>query len=51
MQRLWLNTGSATLDGCVQTARYLDESLEEFVNQLKKEGLYDDSVIMIYGTL
>ncbi|HBV03208.1 MAG TPA: LTA synthase family protein [Staphylococcus sp.] len=43
------NTGSATLDGYVQTARYLDESLEEFVNQLKKEGLYDDSVIMIYG--
>ncbi|MDK9865895.1 MULTISPECIES: polyglycerol-phosphate lipoteichoic acid synthase LtaS [Staphylococcus] len=43
------NTGDSTVDGYVQTARYLDESLEEFVNELKKKGLYDDSVIMIYG--
>lgn len=43
------NTGNSTVDGYVQTARYLDESLEEFVNELKKKGLYEDSVIMIYG--
>ncbi|MDG0821778.1 MAG: polyglycerol-phosphate lipoteichoic acid synthase LtaS [Staphylococcus equorum] len=43
------NTGDSTVDGYVQTARYLDESLEEFVNELKKKGIYDDSVIMIYG--
>ncbi|MDK9862623.1 polyglycerol-phosphate lipoteichoic acid synthase LtaS [Staphylococcus equorum] len=43
------NTGDSTVDGYVQTARYLDESLEEFVNELKKKGLYEDSVIMIYG--
>ncbi|MDG0842749.1 polyglycerol-phosphate lipoteichoic acid synthase LtaS [Staphylococcus equorum] len=43
------NTGDSTVDGYVQTARYLDESLEEFVNELKKKGIYEDSVIMIYG--
>src|SRR5699024_11331588 len=43
------NTGESTVDGYVQTARYLDESLEQFVNELKKKGIYDDSVIMIYG--
>ncbi|PTE44117.1 glycerol phosphate lipoteichoic acid synthase [Staphylococcus equorum] len=43
------NTGDSTVDGYVQTARYLDESLEEFVNELKEKGLYEDSVIMIYG--
>src|SRR5699024_9138445 len=32
-----------------QTARYLDESLEQFFNDLKESGLYEDSVIMIYG--
>src|SRR5699024_4173938 len=29
--------------------RYLDEALEEFFDQLKEAGLYEDSVIMIYG--
>ncbi|HLR20165.1 MAG TPA: polyglycerol-phosphate lipoteichoic acid synthase LtaS [Staphylococcus sp.] len=43
------NTGDSTVDGYIQTARYLDESLEEFVNELKEKGLYEDSVIMIYG--
>lgn len=42
-------TGDSTVDGYVQTARYLDESLEAFITDLKKKGLYDDSVIMIYG--
>lgn len=31
------NTGDSTVDGYIQTARYLDESLEEFVNELKKK--------------
>lgn len=43
------NTGDATVDGYIQTARYLDEALEEYINDLKKKGLYDNSVIMIYG--
>ncbi|MFO3687779.1 polyglycerol-phosphate lipoteichoic acid synthase LtaS [Staphylococcus felis] len=43
------DTGDSTVDGYIQTARYLDESLEQFINGLKERGLYDDSVIMIYG--
>lgn len=42
-------TGDGSVDRYFQTARYLDESLEQFFNDLKKSGLYDDSVIMIYG--
>ncbi|WOA23151.1 sulfatase-like hydrolase/transferase [Bacillus subtilis] len=30
-------------------ARYLDEALEQFFKELKEAGLYDNSVIMIYG--
>lgn len=42
-------TGDATVDGYVQTARYLDQSFEEFINYLKKAGLYDNSMIVVYG--
>ncbi|TDM03647.1 polyglycerol-phosphate lipoteichoic acid synthase LtaS [Macrococcus carouselicus] len=42
-------TGDKTVDGYVQTARYLDESVRQFITDLKNEGLYEDSVIMIYG--
>ncbi|WP_330949347.1 LTA synthase family protein [Virgibacillus sp. MG-45] len=42
-------TGDKSVDRYFQTARYLDESLEQFFNDLKASGLYDDSVIMIYG--
>ncbi|MGX5377762.1 LTA synthase family protein [Ligilactobacillus sp. LYQ135] len=43
------NTGDNTVDGYVQTARYLDESFGEFINYLKKTGLYDNSMIVVYG--
>ncbi|MBY6180807.1 polyglycerol-phosphate lipoteichoic acid synthase LtaS [Staphylococcus warneri] len=43
------NTGDSTVDGYIQTAHYLDQALEEYVTDLKKKNLYDDSVIMIYG--
>ncbi|MFC7746766.1 LTA synthase family protein [Lentibacillus kimchii] len=43
------NTGDGTVDRYFQTARYLDESLKQFFANLKEEGLYKDSVIMIYG--
>ncbi|PTI19010.1 polyglycerol-phosphate lipoteichoic acid synthase LtaS [Staphylococcus warneri] len=43
------NTGDSTVDGYIQTAHYLDQALEEYVTDLKKKSLYDDSVIMIYG--
>lgn len=37
MQLLKSNTGDATVDGYIQTARYLDEALEEYINDLKKK--------------
>ncbi len=43
------DTGDDTVDGYVQTARYLDEALGEFFNWLKETGLYDKSMIVLYG--
>ncbi len=42
-------TGDSTVDGYFQTARYLDEALEQFFKDLKEAELYEDSIIMIYG--
>ncbi|MRG86755.1 LTA synthase family protein [Salinibacillus xinjiangensis] len=42
-------TGDPSVDRYFQTARYLDEALEQFFKDLKEAGLYKDSVIMIYG--
>ena len=42
-------TGDGSVDRYFQTARYLDESLEQFFDDLKEAGLYDDSLIVIYG--
>lgn len=42
-------TGDDSVDTYFQTARYLDESIEEFFADLKEADLYEDSVIMIYG--
>lgn len=42
-------TGDGSVDRYFQTARYLDESVEEFVNYLKETGLYDRSVLVFYG--
>lgn len=42
-------TNSGTVNRYFQTARYLDEALEQFFADLKKEGLYEDSIIIIYG--
>lgn len=43
------DTGDSTVDGYFQTARYLDEALAQFFRDLKEAGLYDNSIIMIYG--
>ncbi|QLK85499.1 polyglycerol-phosphate lipoteichoic acid synthase LtaS [Staphylococcus sp. 17KM0847] len=43
------DTGNNTVDGYIQTARYLDEAVEAFINDLKERGLYEDSVIILYG--
>lgn len=43
------DTGDNTVDGYIQTARYMDEAVKDFVSDLKEEGMYDDSVIVIYS--
>ncbi|WP_203643250.1 LTA synthase family protein [Levilactobacillus andaensis] len=42
-------TGDKTVDPYVQTAHYLDQAFAEFINYLKKAGLYKNSVIVAYG--
>lgn len=42
-------TGDGSVDRYFQTARYLDESLEQFFDDLKANDMYEDSIIMIYG--
>lgn len=42
-------TGDGSVDRYFQTARYFDEALEQFFIDLKESGLYEDSVIMMYG--
>ena len=43
------NTGDNTVDPYVQTARYLDEALGEFLDYLDKSGLRQNSVLILYG--
>lgn len=43
------DTGDNTVDGYVVTAHYLDQAFGEFINYLKKAGLYDNSMIVVYG--
>ncbi|MFV0557495.1 MAG: LTA synthase family protein [Enterococcus sp.] len=43
------DTGDATIDDYFKTANYLDSAVEEFFNYLKASGLYDNSVIVLYG--
>lgn len=44
-----LNTGNSTVDDYVRTAHYLDQSLEQFFTYLKKSGIYQNSMFVIYG--
>ena len=43
------NSGDGVFDRYIVTARYLDESMKHFIERLKAEGIYDDSVIVLYG--
>ncbi|MBC1291865.1 LTA synthase family protein [Listeria booriae] len=43
------DTGDASVDTYFQTARYLDEAVKSFVQYLKDSGLYDNTVIVMYG--
>jgi len=42
-------TGDASVDNYFQTARYADEAIEQMFTQLKESGLYDNSMIVLYG--
>ncbi|AMV66588.1 Lipoteichoic acid synthase LtaS Type IIb [Pediococcus damnosus] len=43
------NTGNTSVNNYFRTANYLDQSVKEFFAFLKKSGLYDNSVIVLYG--
>lgn len=43
------NTGDASVDNYFQTARYADEAIKQVFNELKESGLYDNSMIVLYG--
>ncbi|WP_265457660.1 LTA synthase family protein [Enterococcus sp. HY326] len=42
-------TSDDTINGYFATANYLDSAIEEFFNYLKESGLYDNSIIVLYG--
>lgn len=43
------HSNSNTLNNYFPAVRYMDEAIEEFFNQLKMAGLYEDSIIVIMG--
>ncbi|MGT2666217.1 LTA synthase family protein [Streptococcus rifensis] len=42
-------TEDETINGYFATANYLDAAVEAFFNYLKETGLYDNSIIILYG--
>lgn len=42
-------SNNKTVNNYFPTVRYTDEALKLFIERLKEEGLYDDSIIVIYG--
>lgn len=44
-----LKTGDETVDNYVTTVRYLDESIKQFISEMKASGLYDNTIIVMYG--
>ncbi|TKC19904.1 LTA synthase family protein [Robertmurraya kyonggiensis] len=42
-------SNSNTLNDYFPTVRYQDEALKQFIQSLKDEGLYENSVIILYG--
>lgn len=42
-------TGDKSVDNYFQTARYADEALKQLFDYLKESGLYDNSIIIMYG--
>lgn len=43
------DSNSGTLNRYFQTVRYMDESFKIFFEQLKEKGIYDNSIIVMYG--
>ena len=43
------NSNSGTLNRFFQTTRYLDEAIKVLFAELKASGLYEDSIIVMYG--
>lgn len=43
------DTGDGTVDRYFQTARYLDESLKQYFEDMQKSGLAKNSMIVMYG--
>ncbi|AYC29570.1 LTA synthase family protein [Paenisporosarcina cavernae] len=43
------DSNSGTLNRYFQTARYMDESIKVFFEKLKESGVYDNSIIVMYG--
>lgn len=43
------NTDDSSVNNYFQSAHYLDQSVQEFFNYLKASGLYDKSIIVLYG--
>lgn len=43
------DSNSKTLNNFFPTVRYQDEAVKNFIQQLKDEGLYEDSIIIMYG--
>ncbi|WP_066293504.1 LTA synthase family protein [Bacillus sp. FJAT-29937] len=42
-------SNNKTVNNYFPTVRYTDEALKLFIERLKEEGLYDDSIIILYG--
>jgi lipoteichoic acid synthase len=42
-------SGDKTVNNYFPTVRYQDEALKLFIQKLKDEGLYEDSIIILYG--
>jgi lipoteichoic acid synthase len=38
-----------TVNRYFQTVRYMDEAIKEFIQDLKDSGIYEDSIIVMYG--
>ncbi len=43
------DSNSGTLNRYFQTVRYLDEAVKVFFEELKEKGLYENSIIVMYG--